>query len=168
MEKTFIDNGDNWLATTAYTGHGFTIKLGDCKTNLAGIQIKNTVNGKYRNRAARMFRVSGIEKDSERWHWVELLQAEFEDPLSDGAPSPELETFYFSEVVQLQLLKYDLDSFWGNLGGGLDYFAVITVSGKHRFNVLSAINYQCVTQICAKQVKPRSALHTTADPLLLL
>ena len=77
-----------------------------------------------------MFRVSGIEKDSERWHWVELLQAEFEDPLSDGAPPPQLETFYFNEVVQLQILKFHLDSFWGTLGGGLDYFEVITVSGE--------------------------------------
>ena len=130
MEQTFIDNGDNWLASTGYTGHGFTIKLGDCKLNLAGIRIKNTVNGEYRNRATRMFRVFGLQKGNSRWNWVQLLQAEFEDPLSDGAPPPELETFYFNEVVHLQLLKFYLDSFWGTLGGGLEYFEVITVSGE--------------------------------------
>ena len=97
--------------------------------DLAGIRIKNTVNREYSNRAARMFRLSGLQKGDSRWRWVQLLQAEFEDPLSDGAPPPELETFYFNEVVQLQLLKFDLDSFWGTLGGGLDFFAVITASG---------------------------------------
>ena len=130
VEQTFIDNGDNWLATTGYTGHGFTIKLGDCKIYLAGIRIKNTVNGEVRNRATRMFRVFGPQKGDSRWNWVQLLQEEFEDPLSDGAPPPQLETFYFNEVVQLQLLKFDLDSFWGTLGGGLDYFEVITASGE--------------------------------------
>ena len=130
VEQTFIDNGDNWLATTGYTGHGFIIKLGDCNVNLAGLRIKNTVNGVYRNRAARMFRVSGLQKNDSRLHWVQLLQQEFEDPLSDGAPHPQVETFYFDEVVKLQFLQFHLDSFWGTLGGGLDYFAVITVSGK--------------------------------------
>ena len=130
VEQTFIDNGDNWLATTGYTGHGFTIKLGDCKIYLAGIRIKNTVNGEYRNRATRMFRVFGLQKGNSRWNWVQLLQEEFQDPLSDGAPLPQLETFYFNEVVQLGLLKFDLDSFWGTLGGGLDYFEVITASGE--------------------------------------
>ena len=77
-----------------------------------------------------MFRVSGLQKGDSRWNWVQLLQEEFEDPLSDGAPPPQLETFYFNEVVQLQLLKFDLDSFWGTLGGGLDYFEVITASGE--------------------------------------
>ena len=130
VEQTFIDNGDNWLATTGYTGHGFTIKLGGCMINLAGIRIKNTVNGEYRNRATRMFRVFGFQQGDSRWHWVQLLQEEFEDPLSDGAPPPELETFFFNGVVQLQFIKFDLDSFWGSVGGGLDYFEVITVSGK--------------------------------------
>ena len=130
VEQTFIANSDYWLATSGYTGHGFTIKLGDCKIYLAGIRIKNTVNGAVRNRATRMFRVSGQQKGDSRWNWVQLLQEEFEDPLSDGAPPPQLETFYFNEVVQLQLLKFDLDSFWGTLGGGLDYFEVITASGE--------------------------------------
>ena len=128
VEKTFIDNGDNWLATTNYTGHGFTINLGDCRINLAGIRIKNTINGEYRNRATRMFRVFGLQKGDSKWE--QLLQEEFEDPFTDGNPSPELETFYFNEVVQIQQIKFQLDSFWGTLGGGLEYFEVITVTGE--------------------------------------
>ena len=62
--------------------------------------------------------------------WEQLLQEEFEDPFTDGALSPELKTFYFNEVVQIQLIKFELGSFWGTLGGGLEYFEVITVSGK--------------------------------------
>jgi len=128
VEQLFIDNGNNWLAPTSHTGHAFTIKLFDCKINVAGVRLKNTMNGELRNRAVRKFRVSGFQEGNSRWHWVQLLQEELENPLSTEAPPSELETFYFSEVVQLQLLKFDLDSFWGTLGGGLEYFAVITVS----------------------------------------
>ena len=130
VEQIFVNDDNNWLATKGYTGHAFTIKVSDCKINLAGIRIKNTINGEFRNRAVRIFRVFGFQQGNSGWHWVQLVQEEFEDPLSDGAPPPQLETFYFNEVVQLQLLKFDLDSFWGTLGGGLDYFEVITASGE--------------------------------------
>ena len=56
-----ILNRNNWLTTTGYTGHAFTIRVSECMMiNLAGIRIKNTVNGEYKNRATRKFRVSGF------------------------------------------------------------------------------------------------------------
>jgi len=57
-----------------------------------------------------------------------LLEEEFENPLSAGAPAPSLQTFYFREAVEVQFLRFDLDSYWGDIGGGLDYFDVLTVS----------------------------------------
>ena len=138
VKQIFIDNGKNWLTTTGFTGHGFTIKLSDCKINVAGIKIKNTVNGEYRNRAMKQFHVSGAKKSDLRWYWEQLLEEEFEDPLSNDSPNPQIETFYFNETVQTQLLKFEVESFWGNLGGGLDFFEVITVSGNYRFKFLPA------------------------------
>ena len=118
------------MTTTGYTGHAFTIRVSECKINLAGIRIKNTVNGEYKNRATRKFHVSGF---SSRQPWK--LEVEFKNPLLEQAPPPELETFYFSNPVEVQILKFHLDSFWGNLGGGLDFFEVVTVSGNIFVNI---------------------------------
>ena len=104
--------------------------MSECKINLAGIRIKNTVNGEYKNRATRKFHVSGF---SSRQPWK--LEVELKNPLLEQAPPPELETFYFSNPVEVQILKFHLDSFWGNLGGGLDFFEVVTVSGNIFVNI---------------------------------
>ena len=65
--------------------------------------------------------------------WEQLLEEEFEDPSPVGAPPPTLQTFYFKEAVEVQYLRFDLDSYWGDVSGGLDYFSVITVSGNPWF-----------------------------------
>ena len=100
------------------------------------------------------------------WQWEQLLQEEFEDPFTDGAPSPELETFYFNEVVQTQQIKFELDSFWGTLGGGLEYFEVITVTGEVTLVSITLI-CKCVKQICANRGNLKSARLTSVDPPLL-
>ena len=84
--------------------------------------------------ATRSFRVSFL-RDGDLWE--QLLQKEFENPFKDGAPAPTLQTFYFKEAVEVQFLRFDLDSYWGTSGGGLDYFSVITVSG----NLCSGVFY---------------------------
>ena len=139
VEEIFTNNGHNWLAKTNYTGRAFLIHLSHCNLGIAGIRIKNTVNGEYRNRASRKFRVSGLQKGDSRWYEETLVEGEFEDPLAEGASPPELETFYFQEVAQVQILKFDLVSYWGAFGGGLDYFAVITVPGR------SCIKFTCIS-----------------------
>jgi len=59
---------------------------------------------------------------------VQLLKGRFDNPLLAGAPSPILKTFFFKEAVDLQFLRFDLDSFWGRIGGGLNYLEVLPVS----------------------------------------
>ena len=101
--------------------------------SIVGVRVKNIAhhNGISLTRATRSFRVSGVLRDSGPWNpWEQLLEEEFENPLTDGAPAPTLQTFYFREAVEVQFLKFDLDSYWGDESGGLDYFAVITVSGN--------------------------------------
>ena len=129
-----------------YTGHGFTIKLSACKMSVVGVRVKNIAHvpsGYSRpRRATRSFRVSVVLKDSGPWDpWEQLLEEEFDNPLTDGAPAPSLQTFYFGEAVEVQFLRFDLDLYWGYEGGGLDYFDVITVSG----NCCSILMYPCVS-----------------------
>ena len=111
-----------WLAPNKYKGHAFTLKLGECKLNLAGIRIKNSCCA----RATRAFRILGILEAS--GPWVQLLEGELDEVKKPATPT--LQTFYFEEAVQLQFLRFDLVSFWGRHGGGIDIFEVITVSGN--------------------------------------
>ena len=115
-----------WLTKVRYTGHGFTIKLSTCKTSIVGVRVKNVAHSNAR--ATHRFHVSGVLNDSGPWE--QLLEGEFENPLLDGAPAPTVQTFYFKEAVELQFLRFDIESLWETLGGGLDYFAVITVAGN--------------------------------------
>ena len=128
----FSEGDRYWLTKNKYTGHGFTIKLGACKVSIVGVHVKNikhrTTQAHPPSRATQGFRVSGVLRESSPWE--PLLEEEFENPLLEGAPAPTLQTLYFKEAVEVQFLRFDLDSYWGIFGGGLDYFSVITVSGN--------------------------------------
>ena len=125
----FTEGDRYWLTKDQYTGHGFTIKLGTCKMSIVGIHVKNVAH--HNTRSARSFHISGVLKESgPMGPWEQLLEEEFENPFTEGAPAPTPQTFYFKEAVEVQYLRFDLDTYWGNWGGGLDYFSVITVSGN--------------------------------------
>ena len=100
--------------------------------SIVGVHLKNikhrTTQAHLPSRATRSFRISGVLRESGPWE--QLLEAEFENPLPEGAPAPTVQTLYFKEAVEVQYLRFDLDTYWGNWGGGLDYFSVITVSGN--------------------------------------
>ena len=115
--------GVNWVAPDDYKGHGFTLKLSDCKLNIAGIRLKNSCC----ERATRAFRIFGILEDG--GPWVQLLEGELDHPTPTGAPRPTLQTFHLKEAVETKFLKFDVDSYWGP-SGGLNYLEVITVKGK--------------------------------------
>ena len=165
IEGIFTDGGKYWLTNNRYTGHGFTIKLSECRMSVAGIRIKNVAHVSTSSirpiRSTKGFRVSGVLKDNGPWE--ELLEEEFEDALSAEAPAPTLQTFYFKEAVEVQFLRFDLDSYWGDVGGGLDYFSVITVSGDFCLipNVCNFFKQTSVVQL------NRTVLPITVDPLLL-
>ena len=104
--------------------------------SVVGVRVKNVAHvpqGQSNpnhppNRATRSFHISGVLKESGPLE--KLLDEEFENPLTVGATAPILQTFYFKEAVEVQFLRFDLDSYWGPYGGGLDFFSVITVSGN--------------------------------------
>ena len=95
-------------------GQGFTIKLDDCKRLVTGVQVKN-LSG-YNGWRTKEFRVSGSLGESGPWNT--LLEKE----LVDG-PATLLE-FNFDKAEEVQFIKFDLVSFWGD-GGALQYFAAI-------------------------------------------
>ena len=145
IEGVFTDGGNHWLAKDEYTGHSFTIKLSICTASVVGVRVKNIAHVPHEQtnvpptRAARRFRISGVLRESGPWE--PLLEEEFENPLTEGAPEPTLQTLYFKEAVEVQFLRFDLDSYWGDVGGGLDYFSVIKVSGN--ISIISSKRSSC-------------------------
>ena len=130
----------SWKPPSNHKGHSFTLKLATCKMSLAGVSIRN--NNQWR--ATENFTILGILEDGGPWE--QLLKGRFDNPLLAGAPAPILKTFFFKEAVDLQFLRFDLDSFWGRIGGGLNYLEVLPVSGN--FSVLVSYNFLFNAELC--------------------
>ena len=60
--------------------------------------------------------------------WVTLVEDQLSDT-SNGQPASLL-SFTLEEVVEIQFIKFDLISYWGTDGGGLQYFAAIPATSK--------------------------------------
>ena len=122
--------GKYWLAANGHIGHGFTIKLSDCNLKIAGVQIKNVKHGSKKRgyRVTKGYTVlGGVKEDGQ---WEQLLKEEFDNPFDGGVPPPILQTFHLQEAVEVKFIRFDINSYYGGKGGGLDYFAVITLSGN--------------------------------------
>ena len=120
------DKTNFWLAERGKTaGQGFTLKLDDC-ARIAGCQIKNLGKGYLGNMATKGFKISGSKRETNPW---EIL---VEDELIDtsGGQHAALLSFTFEEPVEIQFLKFELVSYWGTEGGGLQYFAPILGTSK--------------------------------------
>ena len=116
-----------WLAEHQKTsGQGFTLELDTCARLIGGFQIKNKGKGKDTNVATRKFRVAGSKKINGPWET--LLEEELID--SRGGIEASLINFTFEKPVEIQFLKFELVSFWGDHGGGLQYFAAIPATSK--------------------------------------
>ena len=120
-----------WLAENRKTtGQGFTMKVDSCARWVAGVQIKNIGEGIQQNRATRGFKVSSSKNLN--GPWKNILEDELVDTTGGNAAS--LLNFTFEDPVELQYLRFDLVSYWGFNGGGLQYFAPIPVASKYKHN----------------------------------
>lgn len=122
-QDDWLDNGNYnyWLgAWGRTTGQWFTVKVDSYARWIAGVQIKNKGNDKYTPRATKGFKVSGAK--NENGPWQTLLENELVEPTENTA-APLL-NFTFEKPVEIQYLRFDLVSYWGN-AGGLQYFAPI-------------------------------------------
>jgi len=119
-----------WLAEQGKTtGQGFTLKIGKCPMLIAGCQIKNKGKGVDSARATKEFRVSGSV--NQNGPWETLVHDELVDTRNKAA---SLLNFTFDELVEVQFIRFDLISYWGGLGGGLQYFAAIPATGETTTN----------------------------------
>jgi len=110
-----------WLAKHGKTtGQGFTMKVDVCTRIIVGCHIKNLGKGVNSGRIAREFRVSGSL--DQNGPWETLLEDQLVDTRNKAA---SLLNFTFDEPVEVQFIKFDLVSYWGKWGGGLQYFAAI-------------------------------------------
>ena len=108
-----------WLAKTGTTtGQGFTMRVDDCARMIAGVDIKNTKN--LHKWATQDFKVTAsLNKEGP---WETVLDARLPDTLDQAA---ELLNFTFQQPTKLKYLRFELISYWGTTGGGLQYFAPI-------------------------------------------
>ena len=118
-----------WLAERDQTqGQGFIIKVDSCVRSVAGFHIKNKGGGLDGLWVTKAFRISGSLSQSGSWE--NLFEAELKDTRRKTA---SLLNFTFDEPAKIQFLKFDLISFWGSSGGGIQYFLPFPPEGKHLY-----------------------------------
>ena len=115
-----------WLAGFQNTSsQGFTLKVDICARLIAGCQIKNKGKGRFSGYGTKEFIILGSKnKDGP---WEALLEGQLNDTRGQAAP---LLNFNFEEPVEIKFLKFELVSYWGWYGGGLQYFAPIPATSK--------------------------------------
>jgi len=117
------DNGvrNYWLAERQKTtGQGFIFRIDFCKRLIAGFQIKNIGIGENSHYATDQFQIFGSSKENGPWKM--LADYHLADTRGKAAP---LLNFTFDQPVEIQFIRFELVSYWGANGGGLQYFAAI-------------------------------------------
>ena len=121
-KDAYLGNGkyNIWLAGKK-TKEGFTLKVDTCTRMIVGCQIKNLGKGYPSGMAlaTKDFQVSGSM--NENGPWETLLEDQLVDTSKKAA---SLLNFAFDQLVEIQFIKFDIQSYWGK-GGGLQYFAAI-------------------------------------------
>jgi len=119
-KKSDVHTANFWLAEERKVGEeqGFIMNLG-CSKTVSSVSLKNTHNGRHRDRSTKKFRILGSTTNNGPWQ--ELLVANLED--SRKQKPPPLQQLMFANSAVVSFIKFELLEFYGN-GGGLQYFAV--------------------------------------------
>ena len=92
---------------------------------IAGCQIKNCDNKFKGRRSTKDFRVSGsLNKEGP---WKILVEDRL---INSRSETVQLLNFTFVKPAEIQFLKFELVSYCGTEGGGLQYFAAILETSK--------------------------------------
>ena len=90
---------------------------------ISGCQIKNCDNKFKGRRSTKDFRVSGsLNKEGP---WKILVEDQL---IFSRSETVQLLDFTFVKPVEIQFLRFELVSYWGPHGGGLQYFGAIPAS----------------------------------------
>ena len=119
--KSDVHTANYWLAENGKVGEeqGFIMNLG-CSKTVSSVSLKNTHNGRHRDRSTKKFRILGSTTNNGPWQ--ELLVANLED--SRQQDPPPLQQLMFANSAVVSFIKFELLEFYG-VSGGLQYFAVI-------------------------------------------
>ena len=137
-EDAYLGNGkyNYWLAEFGKTtGQGFTLRLDACTRLIAACRIKNKGKGLSYGYATKDFKISGSM--NENGPWETLVAEQLVD--TTGGKAASLLNFTFDKPVEIQFIKFDLISYWGTSGGGLQYFAAIPATSKYQHNYPSKV-----------------------------
>ena len=117
------NDANYWLTEDRKTGgeQGFIMDLG-CEKTVQGLSLRNVRNYHHHDRSTKKFRLLGSPNNNESWK--ELIVADLED--SRKQDPPPIQNLTLDNSVIVRFVKFELLEYWGNLGGGLQYFKVIT------------------------------------------
>ena len=142
-----------WLANKGKTtdkrkDEGFAVKIGNFKSKVVGVKLRNTDSRSNGGRATQIFKLEGsllepetldlrvqehdltwspeILKEAGTW---DVLLVKMMKPGNQPEDNPPLETFFFKATKELRYLWFHLITFNGE-GGGLQYFAPIPQLGE--------------------------------------
>ena len=93
-----------------------------CEKTVQGLSLRNVRNYHHHDRSTKKFRLLGSPNNNESWK--ELIVADLED--SRKQIPPPIQNLTLDNSVIVRFVKFELLEYWGNLGGGLQYFKVIT------------------------------------------
>ena len=148
-----------WVAERGKTtGQGFTLRVDTCKRLIAGCQIKNMGNWPD-GQATKDFRVLGSMNENGPW---DLLVV---DQLADTRDKvTSVLNFTFTKPVEIQFLKFELISYWGDWAGGLQYFAAIP-AGEAPINTFISSHRSSCSCSCLLYIKIRKATFSDFEHL---
>ena len=113
-----------WLTPNGQDGE-FILKLCKQKTVLS-ISLVNTHNANYRDRSSKEFKV--YLGDQSSGPWTQVLHDTLEDSRQQKDPLPILD--FPITPTKARFVKFELLSFYGNFGGGLQYFTIRGIKHK--------------------------------------
>merc|ERR1712106_65972 len=90
-----------------------------CTKTIRGFRLKNTHNAQYKDRGTANFSISIWDSNTNQW--TEVLFGTLPDARS-AAIVPVL-TFALDDPVTTDKVIFQIDSYYGDKGGGLQYFA---------------------------------------------
>ena len=94
-----------------------------CTFRLVLFSLVNTHYAGHRTRGTKGFKVYlSLQAEGP---WTQVLEKELEDPLSMPDPLPLMN--YPISPTFARFVKFEIVSFWGTNGGGLQYFALSAV-----------------------------------------
>ena len=131
-----------WLATAGKTtSEGFIMKIHSCKRWITGFSIQNKGGGTDVRRSTKKFGVFGSQNAD--GPWTPLVEEELED--THGGKEAQLHTFLFDDgAKEIKFLKFDVISYWGTAGAGLQYFFPKLAEGDYFFGFLKTLPVKTV------------------------